>query len=442
MGIRGTDESDARHWVCALRPSPDRQVPVPHCTPELLSEATAATGPEPVAWALQVGAVAAEKIFDAIPYFGSTPEMRDMLYAATESITLGALKLLTEPDHVPPPSLTEEAKRAVSYYAQHDVPVERILRGIRFGHAEMSSAFLAACESLIADPEDRATAASAVSARLFEHVDRYGEEGIELYRTLREYWVTSSTAVTRRLVESILADDADTGPDSAGVTGTDAELPYELDQLHRAVIITRTTPTASGLQQVAHHVLRRLGAGSQLIVPVSPTTVWAWAGRWRPAGTDQPAPEGLDGFRIAVGREAANVAGFRDSHRDATEVHGLLELRDRPADVMVFDDVELALLLTRDLPAARRFVDRVLGPLAEANQRNQDITDTVKAYLDLGGSPSAVAERLNLARNTVSARIARASTVLRRDVGMDSADLHAALTLVEVLGDRVLSDER
>ena len=440
MGIRGTDEPGARHWVCALQPSQDRQVPVPHCTPELLSEATAATGPEPVAWALQVGAVAAEKIFDAIPYFGSTPEMRDLLYAATESITLGALKLLTEPDHVPPPPVTEEAKRAVGYYAEHDVPVERILRGIRFGHAEMSTAFLTACESLIADPEERATTASAVSARLFEHVDRYGEEGIERYRTLREYWATSSTALSRRLVESILAGDTDTG--SADGAGTDAELPYELDQLHRAVIITRTIPTASGLQQVAHHILRRLGAGSQLIVPMSATTVWAWAGRRRPAGTGHPAPEGLDGFRIAVGREAASVAGFRDSHRDATEVHGLLELRDRQADAMVFDEVELAVLLARDLPAARRFVDRVLGPLAETNQRNQDITDTVKAYLDLGGSPSAVAERLNLARNTVSARIARASTALNRDIGVDSADLHAALTLVEVLGERVLPAER
>lgn len=420
-------------WVHLLNPDASRPVPVPHCTPELLNQVIAVAGPEPVGWALQVGGTAAERIFEAIPYFGSTPELRDLLYAATESITLGALALLVGPDDRRPPPLTEEARRAVRHYAEQDVPVERILRGIRFGHAEMAAAFLAACESLTAGGDSRSATAGAVSARLFEHVDRYGEEAAEHYRTVHDAWGASSAAITRRAVQGVLAGD---GPPPA------TELPYDLDQTHRAVVITRTSPTGAGLQQAAFDVLRRMGAAAHLVVPMSGTTAWAWAGSRRSPGSVTPAPTGPAGFRVAVGPEAVDVTGFRESHTDAVAVHRLLELRERTSDVLVYDDIELAVLLARDLPAARRFVRRVLGPLAEATQRNLDILGTLQSYLDLGGSPSAAAERQCLARNTVSARIQRASTILRREIGVGSADLHACLTLVEVLGECVLVTER
>lgn len=421
---------DGTDWVRDLVPADDRPVPIPHCSLELLTRITAMAGPEPVMWALQVGGDAAETIFEAIPAFGTTQELRDMLLAATESATLGALGMLAGPDNEPPP-LTEEAKIAVADYARHDVPVEQILRGIRFGHAVMSSAFLAAGDALAAS--DRRTAVlRTVSARLFDHMDRYGREAADHYNTEHAAWSASSGAAKRRIVEAILAG-SDVPP------GDLAALAYDPAQANRAVIVTCVDGAAAGLQQVAYDVLRRAGATSQLVVPVTGATVWAWGGRAACSGAPLPAMP-VEGFRVAFGAELRRVDGFRESHEQAIKVAALQEVAGGAPGALAFADVELAVLLAGDLPGARRFVGRVLGPLAAASQRNLDILTTVKAYLDLCGSPSAVAERLNLARNTVSARIQRASRMLDREIGIDCVDLHAALVLVELLGDQVLTE--
>ncbi|WP_033294107.1 PucR family transcriptional regulator [Amycolatopsis jejuensis] len=417
-------------WLRELSPSEDgRPVPVPYCSRELLTRTTAGTGPGAVAWALQVGHGAAERIFEEIPLFGASDELRALLYAACESATLTALGMLSGPDHQPPP-LTEEAKSAIGYYAEHDIPLDQILRGIRFGHAEMSSALLAACDSLTTG-DGRTALLRVVSAQLFDHMDRYAREGADHYKAAHDAWAESSDAVTRRIVEAVLA----------GTDTNAAALPYELEQTHRAVIVTRAGNTAAGLQQVAYDVLRRAGAASPLIVPVTSSKVWAWGGfRSRPAPAGPLRGYAQPGVRVSVGAEQHGIDGFRESHRQALGVHGLQQASSHPLATLLFDDVEMAVLLASDLPAARRFVARILGPLAEASRRNLEILSTVKAYLDLCGSPSAVADRMNLARNTVSARIQRASQVLRREIGVDCADLHGALVLVDLLGERVLTD--
>lgn len=420
---------DAR-WAVSLTPDPSRPVRVPCCTPELLTRLTAMAGPDPVAWALQVGETMAEIIVEQIAYFGSTEELRELLRAATESAVLGALGMFVGPTGEPPP-LTLEARRAVGYYAEHGVALEDILQGIRSAHAEMSAAFLEACDTVV-EQDERILVLRKVSAQLFEHMDRYARDAADLYNDVRARWEAGSTAVTRRAVDAILGGAA---PDRE----TSAALSYDLTLSHRAVVLTAEGPV-DGLEQTAYDLLRRLGATAQLIVPVSSSVVWAWAGR-RHGGPPATADAvGRPGVRVAIGSEAAGAEGFRASHRQAVDVARLLAVSTAPHEVLTHDTVEPAVLLAGDLPAAREFVRRTLGPLADPSPRAMELLATVKTYLDLSCSPSAVADRLHLARNTVSARVARASRELGREIGDDCLDLHCALLLVDVLGTTVLTD--
>lgn len=417
-------------WACSLTPDLSRPIQVPRCTPELLTRLTTMAGPGPVAWALQVGETMAAIIFDQIPYFGSTEELRALLGGATESAVLGALAMFVGTTDEPLP-LTLEAREAVGYYAEHGVALEDILRGIRSGHAEMAAAFLEACDSVL-EHDDRILVLRKVSAQLFEHMDRYAREAADHYNEVRRRWEAGSTAITRRAVDSILDGAA---PDR----DTLAALSYDLTLAHRAVIVTSARPT-NGLEQTAYDVLRRLGATTQLIVPVSSSVVWGWAGRRRSGAPVKPGVVGRPDVRVAIGSEGAGVEGFRESHRQAVRVARLQAVSRIPSELLTHDDVEPVLLLAGDLPAARRFVRRTLGPLAEPNRRTMELLATVKTYLDLSCSPSAVADRLHLARNTVSARVQRASRELQREIGDDCLDLHCALLLVEVLGAAVLAD--
>jgi DNA-binding PucR family transcriptional regulator len=77
------------------------------------------------------------------------------------------------------------------------------------------------------------------------------------------------------------------------------------------------------------------------------------------------------------------LAGFRRSHRQARAVEELVIRRPASAtSVTAHEDVELAALLTKDPTAAREFVARHLGLLADDdNLRMRELRDTLRSYL-------------------------------------------------------------
>lgn len=419
------------HWVHRLAPTDELPVPVPVSGPELLARVTAEVGPQAVAWAAQVGAETATRIIEEMPYFGPDERWTELLRMGTESATLSALLMLASPYGDVPP-LTDEAKCAIAPYVEQGISLDQVLRGIRLGHAGMSSAFLGACGALVED-EDRVAVTRAVSARLFEHIDRFAREAAEFYKECYERWSRSATAVVRATVEALLAGQTVSAADLKS-------LPYSLTQHHRAIVVSKVTSEGLRLQQIAHDALRCIGSTTQLIVPASETTVWAWGGcpPGSAAQTSSLVARVYPGAHVAVGPMVTGLDGFRRAHLDALAVSRIQRLSSRPREVLVFDDVEMVTLLMQDPLAATRFMRRVLGPLAATGEQNEDLRATVKTYLDVHGSPSAAAQRLHLARNTVSARVQRASTLLHREIGVDCADLHTALILADTVGDAVL----
>ncbi len=102
--------------------------------------------------------------------------------------------------------------------------------------------------------------------------------------------------------------------------------------------------------------------------------------------------------------------------------------------------MELISLLGSDLPRARSFVASQLGPLAITGGTAERLRETVLAFLVSGRSPTRVAERLFVHKNTVAERIKRAEEMLGRGINDGPVELEAALTLAAGFGPAVLTD--
>ena len=92
--------------------------------------------------------------------------------------------------------------------------------------------------------------------------------------------------------------------------------------------------------------------------------------------------------RVAVGSPADDVEGFRRSHRDAVEVRRLVARLGADDQLVAFEDVQLAALVTRDEARAEEFVRSVLGELADASV---ELQETVRSYLASLGNASTAA---------------------------------------------------
>jgi purine catabolism regulator len=92
------------------------------------------------------------------------------------------------------------------------------------------------------------------------------------------------------------------------------------------------------------------------------------------------------------------------------------------------------LIELRGSPALARFRARTLAPLVEHDRRtNGELLRTLDAYLSVGCSPTAAAERLHLHRNGLLYRLQRIREIL--PVNLDDPERRLALHLALRIGD-------
>jgi DNA-binding PucR family transcriptional regulator len=139
-----------------------------------------------------------------------------------------------------------------------------------------------------------------------------------------------------------------------------------------------------------------------------------------------------------MGRAAAGADGFRTSHQDAQLVRRLMPMAGRTVQVVSFDDVEIACLMSGEPEAMRRLVAHELGELARQDPSAARLRETARVYLACGANAREAAERLNMHKNTVHYRLARIEELLGRPITERRLELEVALMLAHTLGDRVL----
>ncbi|MEV0171299.1 helix-turn-helix domain-containing protein [Streptomyces sp. NPDC050803] len=416
-------------WL--LRLAPSAVPPEPACPPETLAVAERPLGPGPVGWAVEVARDMAAHIVRQVPEHGA-PGAYPPFQRAVEATVLTALRgLATEPE--PSAALVApEALAGNAELARRNLPLDRVLRGVRLGHAYLHARLM---EALDKEPEDiRAQEAHRVSELLFVYADVQASRLAEEYVAERDRWRRSTEAARRRTVDDLLAGRLIGGAVAARTLG------YELARHHAAFIVTSRSQDTSAdeLRQLAAELCRAAGGESLLAVAAGATELWAWA-CW-PAEPPRGALAGLPGLvperrplRVALGPVGYGAEGFRRSHRGAREAERVARL-GRTGWLCDYADVSTAALLTADAEHARWFTARVLGALGADDPRVRELRETLRVYLAEGRSPQGAAERLFVARNTVTYRVRRAMELLGRPLEQDALELRMALEIARLLG--------
>ncbi len=347
----------------------------------------------------------------------SRPELADGLRSSCYGNARVALQALggdRQPPHNPPAEAMNEARAT----ARADVALEPLLHTYRIGHAVVLERFFALIEQLNLPPAQRHSATLIGSKYLFAYVDRVVGEISEEYTAERHRVLRSSIQRRVQLVRDVLG----------GASIDSVELGYRLEQEHLAVVATGPAADAS-LRDLARRLERRL-----LTVAMTDDTVWAWLGsshrsegEWRHLAWAQVPSR----MRYAVGEPAWGITGFRDSHEQALAALRVAAHSAQP--VTRYDDVALEAALLCDVRAARRFVERELGPLTAQDPRTRVLCDTLGSYLQSGLNAATTAAALNVSDRTIAYRIHGVEDLLGRRVLARSIELAAAVRLHRVL---------
>ena len=344
-------------------------------------------------------------------------------------------------ENVHAPAAAEEYARRL---AQHDVPVASLLRAYRLGSAR----FEEWCLAELGRRTDSAPIVSATGMRitgtLNSYIDRVSEELVSAYELEKEKWLRNQSAARAARVRALLRNDQ---PD---VDASEAILGYRLRQHHLGLVTWITGSAAGGdtlglLERATGEAAAQARCDGRLMfVPQDESSAWAWlplGGRCDVALSDVNVKTiaGADRIQFAFGEPAAGVAGFRRTHQQALSAQAVA-LAAGPAapPVTTFAEVAPLALMSGSLDLLRAWVTETLGPLADDDDHNARLRDTLRVFLQENGSYKATAERLVLHKNTVQYRVRKAEESLRHPIVQDRLRTELALLAAQWLGPAVL----
>lgn len=369
----------------------------------------------------------------SLPELKRSADFTRGLQISAEANILGVFLSLSAPgSEVQPPP---EALAFVHEAVVQQVPLVTVLRGYRLG----TEHWLRWCAPAIARHTDSTVQADELElavAAAVRYIDRISEIMVAEYDRELQRRATSGAAQRAALVRAVLAGDEVNLDDASQL------LHYPLAGRHVALALhsrADSTNQADPLEAAARSFAAAVGATGLLTIATGLTTMDAWvAVRADAARLTNPIGEPVT---IGVGTPQPGVAGFIQSHREARRTLEILHMAapGRLGPVTYYDDVRLVSLVSKDIPEVRGYVTATLGGLAGTDARSRELRETLLAFLERNKSYTAVALASHLHKNTVVQRVKRASALTGRDL-TDHADLHVALMLADVLGDRVLAD--
>jgi DNA-binding PucR family transcriptional regulator len=142
---------------------------------------------------------------------------------------------------------------------------------------------------------------------------------------------------------------------------------------------------------------------------------------------------------LAISGPASGVARLPAAAREAEFVATLQAQPRFPHRVASFDSIDdigafQLLYPLRETSELRQFVSEALGSLERRDHRGT-LRETLRAYLETGGSHADASSRLGIHRNTLAYRLRRIGELIGRDVGDPRTwlTLHLALWASELL---------
>jgi PucR C-terminal helix-turn-helix domain/GGDEF-like domain len=340
------------------------------------------------------------------------------------------------PDELVVPALAVQYAAALVH---RRIPLAVLLRAYRVGHAYLWNIASRALEDELGEQAMRGGALEASSNFMFDYIDGISGELVAAYHVERDRWVRSAAAIRAETVRDILDGRLE------NERAASSRLGYELRRHHVGLILVGEPENGAarggGLEREAVEVAAILGCADPLLVSTGAATLWAWCGAFQdPSGdalarVERHRPNA--GVRMAIGRPAFGVEGFRITHVEAGQASRFWHLGATGATAS-YRSLELVSLLASDLQRARRFVCRELGPLAEQADAATKLRSTLLGFLSHGGSHVRSARELHMHENTVYNHVRRAEELLGCAVADRQIELQAALTLAETLGPEIL----
>jgi DNA-binding PucR family transcriptional regulator len=227
-------------------------------------------------------------------------------------------------------------------------------------------------------------------------------------------------------------------------------LGYRLRQHHLGVVTWITGASGGGdalgrLEHVTAEVAAEARCeGKPIFIPQDEFSAWAWLplGARHDIAVPGLSAKGIgaaDGIRFAVGAPAPGLPGFRRTHQQALSAQAVA-LAAGPSGQLVtgFGEVAPLALMSGSTELLRAWVAETLGALADDDEHNARLRDTLRIFLEENGSYKTTAERLTLHKNTVQYRVRKAEESLRRPIGPDRLQLELALLASHWLGRAVL----
>lgn len=333
-----------------------------------------------------------------------------------------------EPAEIRMPSIIDRYTRALARHGTIALPV--LLRSFEQIHAELWRQLVHALRD---GPYElpavrRAAVLEHASVHLFDYFRTASNQTAAAYATERALLDRRATSRQAEVVAAVVAGSVD-GPSAERV------LSYDFNTVHVGYVAwVDNLPALARLDGFVLALTDQIRPRRHLSVPAGDRSVHGWldcrGDHWRRIARQERLPEGI---HLAWGGSHEGIDGFRASHFDALEARRIGEALGARGSVL-FDDVAVSSLASRDLAAASAFVRRQLGMLATTTESSVRLLDTLRVYLDELASPTRTARRLHVHPNTVVKRVERIEALLGRPVDPASLGLRVAVELAPLVG--------
>ena len=376
------------------------------------------------------------RIAEQVPELFADAEGAEGLRASTEASIRAFAAIVEERTDPRAIELPVETLAYAHEGVRRGVPLASLMRSYRVGQAALWEILRPQVGDRAESQDELSEALAMLTMVLFAYIDEAVNLAEEEYGSERERWARSAAAVQAETIDAIL------GGRQSDTVLAGRRLRYELERRHVGALAWLEAPPENGdpldlLEAGVGQVAIALGATSRLVRPLGALVASAWL--TVPAGAPSAEDLRLDaavapGVRIALGKPASGVAGFRRTHGEAAHARRVAMLAGRsPGSVTTYGRVSLAALATVDLDQASAFVADELGPLLSDDDTVRRLAATLRVFLDEHGSRTRAARRLGLHENTISYRIRQAEELLGRSVEEDTIELHVALVLAGVV---------
>ena len=346
-----------------------------------------------------------------------------------------------ELDHVHTPAAAEEYARRL---AQRGIPMAALLRAYRLGAAR----FQDWCLEELGRRTDNASIVTAAGLRIADttaaYIDQVSEELVSAYEAEKETWLRNLSAARAARVRALLQGER------VDVDASEAILGYRLRQHHLGVVcwVGEAEPEGRTLTRLEHATVELARQseceGRPVFVPQDECSAWAWLplgarDTFAVAAGGGGAPRAEPGIRFAFGAACPGVTGFRRTHQQALGAHAVALAAGPAGQPMTsFADVAPLAMMANSTEVMRAWVIETLGSLADDDDHNARLRDTLRVFLQENGSFKATAERLILHKNSVQYRVRKAEEALGHPLDENRLHLELALLASQWLGPTVL----